>query len=115
MSAPALSAGSLVGHRVRWDEVEPGFRVGTRHGEYLGFIESTARGTFVAVDGFSTPVGHYFSLREAQRALVQLERMGKRKGASRASAELLARRLATASGLVAASALLSAGTLLLPA
>ena len=113
MSAPARTAGPIVGPWVRWDEVEPGFCVGTRRGEYLGFIESTARGTFVAVDGLSTPVGHYFSRREAQRALVEVERRGKR--ASRASAELLARRLATASGLVAASALLSAGTLLLPA
>ena len=76
MSAPASSVRPLVlGHAVRWDEVEPGFRVGTRDGEYLGFIESTAHGTFVAVDGFSTPVGRYYSLREAQRALVQIERM----------------------------------------
>jgi len=113
MSAPASPVRPLLGHAVRWDEVEPGFRVGTRRGEYLGFIESTARGTFVAVDGFSTPVGRYYSLREARRALVDVDRM--RKSRPVASAEMMARRLATASGLVAATLMLSAGTLLLPA
>lgn len=114
MSAPAWSSHPLIGSRsARWDEVQPGFRVGARDGEYLGFIESTASGTFVAVDGHSTPVGRYDSLREAQRALVEVKRMGTRR--SRASAELMARRLATSSGLVAATLLLSAGALFLAA
>ncbi|MDY0908512.1 peptide ABC transporter permease [Microbacterium sp. CFBP9034] len=112
MSAPAWSAHPLTSPAVRWDEVEPGFRVGTaRDGEYLGYIESTAHGTFVAVDGRSTPVGRYFSLREAQRAVVQVKRMGARSLS--ASAELTARRLATSSGVLAASLLLSAGALFL--
>ena len=112
MSAPAWSAHLLVSPAVRWNEVEPGLRVGTtRDGDYLGFIESTAYGTFVAVDGYSTPVGRYYSLREAQRALFEVKRMGTRR--SRASAELMARRLATSSGVVAASLMLSAGALLL--
>ena len=81
--------------------------------EDLGFIESTAHGTFVAVDGYSTPVGRYYSLREAQRALLEVKREGTRR--SRASAELMARRLATSSGVVAASLMLSAGALFLPA
>jgi hypothetical protein len=113
MSATTFSAGPLVARAVRWAEVEPGFRVGTRDGKYLGFIESTAHGTFVAVDGFSTPVGRYFSLREAQRALTQMERIRTRRPG--ASAESMARRLATASGLVAATLMLSAGALFLPA
>ena len=113
MSALAWSAHPLTSRAVRWREVEPGFRVGTRDGEYLGFIESTARGTFVAVDGHSTPVGRYYSLREAQRALLQVKRMGTHR--SRASAELMARRLATSSGVVAATLMLSAGALLLTA
>ena len=111
MSAPALSAQSLMSPAVRWNEVQPGFRVGTHHGEHLGFIESTAHGTFVAVDGYSTPVGRYYSLREAQRALLQVKRMGTSR--SRASADLMARRLATSSGLVAATLMLSAGALFL--
>jgi hypothetical protein len=98
---------------VRWNEIEPGFRVGTRDGEYLGFVESTAYGTFVAVDGCSTPVGRYDSLREAKRALLEVKRVGTRR--SRASAELMARRLATSSGLVAATLMLSAGALYLTA
>ena len=113
MSAPAWSAHLLVSPAVRWNEVQPGLRVGTRDGEYLGFIESTAYGTFVAVDGYSTPVGRYYSLREAKRALLEVKRMGTRR--SRASAELMARRLATSSGLVAATLMLSAGALFLGA
>lgn len=113
MSAPALSAHSLIPPAVRWNEVQPGFRVGTRGGEYLGFIESTAHDTFVAIDGYSTPVGRYDSLREAQRALLEIKRMGTRR--SRASAELMVRRLATSSGIVAATLLLSAGVLFLTA
>ena len=109
MSAPAWSARSLIPSTVRWNEVQPGFRIGTRHGEHLGFIESTAHGTFVAVDAYSTPVGRYYSLREAQRALLQVKRIGTHR--SRASAELMARRLATSSGLVAATLLLSAGAM----
>ena len=113
MSAPAWSAHPLISPAVRWNEIEPGFRVGTRDGEYLGFVESTAYGTFVAVDGYSTPVGRYYSLREAQRALLQVKRMSTSR--SRASAELMARRLATSSGLVAATLMLSAGALYLTA
>ncbi len=112
MSATAWSSHPLIiSTAVRWNEVQPGFRVGTRDGEYLGFIESTAYGTFVAVDGYSTPVGRYDSLREAQRALLEVKRMRTRR--SRASAELMARRLATSSGLVAATLMLSAGALFL--
>jgi hypothetical protein len=113
VSATTWSVPPLTALAVRWNEVEPGFRVGTRGGEYLGFIESTAYGTFVAVDGHSTPVGRYDSLREAQRALLEVKRMGKRR--SSASAELMARRLATSSGVVAATLMLSAGALFLPA
>lgn len=113
MSAPAMSAPPLLPPPVRWNEVQPGFRVGTRGGDYIGFVESTAHGMFVAVDGYSTPVGRYDSLREAQRALLEIQRMGTRR--SRASAELMARRLATSSGVVAATLMLSAGVLFLPA
>ena len=113
MSAPAWSVHPITSPAVRWNEIEPGFRVGTRDGEYLGFVELTAYGTFVAVDGSSTPVGRYDSLREAKRALLEVKRMGTRR--SRASAELMARRLATSSGLVAATLMLSAGALYLTA
>ena len=113
MSAPAWSASSLIAPAVRWNEVEPGFRVGTHHGDYLGFIETTAHGTFVAVDGYSTPVGRYYSRRDAQRALLQVKRLGTRR--SRASAELMARRVATSTGVVAATLMLSAGAMYLTA
>jgi len=113
VSAPVWSAHPLISPAVRWNEIEPGFRVGTRDGEYLGFIESTAYGTFVAIDGHATPVGRYYSLRQAQRALLEVKRMGTRR--SRASTELMARRLATSSGVVAATLMLSAGAMYLTA
>ena len=113
MSAPAWWAHPLISYAVRWNEVQPGFRIGTHRGEYLGFIESTAYGTFVAVDGYSTPVGRYDSLREAQRALLEVKRLATRR--SSASAELVTRRLATSSGLVAATLMLSAGAMFLAA
>lgn len=113
MSAQAWPVHPLISPKVRWDEVQPGCRVGTRGGEDFGFIESTAHGTFVALDGYSTPVGRYYSLREAKRALLEVKRMGTRR--SRASAELMARRLATSSGVVAATVMLSAGALFLKA
>jgi hypothetical protein len=97
---------------VRWDQVEAGFRVGTRDGEYIGFIETTPDGTFVAVDGRSTPVGRFYSLKEAQRALTEVERMGSPRGRA---VEDVARRLATASGLVAATMMVSAGAMFLAA
>lgn len=113
MSAPASSIRPFVGRAVRWEEVESGLQVATRRGEYLGLIETTARGTFVAVDGLSTPVGRYYTLRQARRALVQTERV--RKGNPGVAGEMMARRIATASGLVAATMMLTAGTLWLPA
>lgn len=56
----------------QWHEPEPDFYVGSRKGDFIGTIEKTAVGTFVAFDGLSTPVGRYASLAEAQRALVAL-------------------------------------------
>ena len=56
----------------QWHEPEPDFFVGSRKGDFIGSIEKTAVGTFVAFDGLSTPVGRYPSLAEAQRALTTL-------------------------------------------
>ncbi len=56
----------------QWHEPESGFHVGSRRGDFIGTIEKTAVGTFVAFDGLSTPVGRYTSLAEAQRALTSL-------------------------------------------
>ena len=111
MSAPAWSSHPVISPAGRWNEVLPGVRVGTHHGEQLGSIQSTAHGTFVALDRHATPVGRYYSLREAQRALIEVKRRGTPRWS--ASAEAMARRLATSSGVLAASLLVSAGALFL--
>ncbi len=54
---------------VRWTEVEQGFHVAHRGDAFAGFVESTSDGSFVAFDEFSTPIGRYSSLGEAQRSL----------------------------------------------
>lgn len=60
--------------RITWVRVESGFHVASRSGEYVGYAERTGDGHFVGFDGQSTPVGHYISLREAQRAVERAPR-----------------------------------------
>lgn len=58
-----------VGRGVTWAQVEPGLHVASSPEGYLGYVEATAGGTYVAIDGHSTPVGRYTSLTEAKAAL----------------------------------------------
>jgi hypothetical protein len=51
---------------VTWTEVEPGFHVASRGGEFAGFVEKTPDGSFVAFDEYSTPIGRFPALRDAQ-------------------------------------------------
>jgi hypothetical protein len=55
---------------VTWTEVEPGFHVGSRGGEFAGFVEKTPDGSFVAFDEYSTPIGRFPALREAQASVM---------------------------------------------
>ena len=55
--------------RVSWAEVEPGFHVATRVGDFIGFVDRTPAGQHVAFDGFSTPVGRYDTLQAAKTAI----------------------------------------------
>ena len=95
-----------------WAQVDEGLHVGSRAGEFIGYIDVTGDGHHVAFDGRSTPVGRYATLREAQRAVTGVARRAR----PRRSAALVeaAQTLATASGLVATALLVTAGTLAPP-
>lgn len=100
-----------LGRTPRWDEVEPGFHVGSRDGEFVGFIDTTAVGSFVAFDGRSTPVGCYSSLRDAQRAVTGIVRAAE-EPATRLTH--VAQIVATAWGAAAVVLLFNVGALFLP-
>jgi hypothetical protein len=55
--------------RVTWSQVQPGFYVASRAGEFIGYIDRTPAGQHVAFDGRSTPVGRFDSLDAAKRAV----------------------------------------------
>lgn len=63
-AAPLLS-----GLRLQWAEVDPGFHVATKDGEFAGSVDTTHDGHFVALDARSTPIGRYETLAEAKRSL----------------------------------------------
>lgn len=50
-------------------QVDQGFYVASREGEFIGYIDTTADGCFVAFDGRSTPIGRYATLADAKAAL----------------------------------------------
>jgi hypothetical protein len=106
-TAPDLLNGFVAA--VRWSEVEPGSHVGSRGGDFMGYVEQTAKGGFVAFDGRSTAVGCYDSLRAAQRAIVGVARGDD----SSQPVTRIARVVAPLTGVVAASLLVAAGSLYL--
>ncbi|MBZ4487769.1 hypothetical protein LQ938_13245 [Microbacterium sp. cx-55] len=52
-----------------WARVEDGFHVGSRHGEFLGYIDRQADGRFVAFDLHSRIIGGFVDLTSAMRAV----------------------------------------------
>ncbi|MCO7203650.1 hypothetical protein NH287_09115 [Microbacterium sp. CnD16-F] len=52
-----------------WARVEDGFHVGSRDGNFLGYIERRGDGRFVAFDMRSTAVGTFTDLVPAMRTL----------------------------------------------
>lgn len=55
--------------RAVWSEVEPGFHVANRGGEFIGYVDR-ADGVFVAFDGTSALLGRHQSLTHAQLAVI---------------------------------------------
>jgi len=105
MSAPALE---LVPSRATWAHVESGFYVASRAGEFLGYVEQSRDGSYLAFDGRSTPVGRYDSLKDAQRAVLSVPTTGPMDARARKVTSAL-RRVAVVSGVVAGGLALTAG------
>ena len=85
---------------VTWSKVDTGFYVASRAGEYVGSVDTTADGHFVAFDRTSAPIARYTTLADAKAAVHEWKPERTR---------IRDRRLADAVRPVAASAGLVAG------
>lgn len=52
-----------------WSCVQAGFHVGSRRGQFLGYVDRQRDGRYLAVDARGADVGSYASLGEATRAV----------------------------------------------
>lgn len=107
MSAIGMELSAL--RRPTWATVEHDFYVASRDGEFVGYVDRAADGSYVAFDGRSTPVGRYDDLREAQRAVESVKSPEQRQRSRRATRVL--QKTAATSGIVAGSVALTAGAL----
>lgn len=55
---------------VTWSKVDTGFHVASRAGEYMGSVDTTPDGHFVAFDATSAPIGRYAELADAKKAVL---------------------------------------------
>lgn len=51
--------------RVTWAQVEPGFHVGSRAGDFLGYVDHEPGGAYRAFDTSSRPLGAFAHLADA--------------------------------------------------
>ncbi len=63
-----VSTSNLAG-AITWARIEDDFFVGSRDGEFLGFIDIEESGMYVVCNQFSRPVGQYSELDSAMAAL----------------------------------------------
>ncbi|MFJ6654075.1 hypothetical protein ACIQLJ_14890 [Microbacterium sp. NPDC091313] len=103
VAPPATAAG------LRWTEVEHGFHVAHRGDAFAGYVDTTSDGSFVAFDEFSTPIGRYATLGEAQRSLRTTASPANER--TRARLTHIRRHAAVIAGGVAGAMLLTAGVL----
>lgn len=96
----APSASPPAPRAVTWSKVDTGFHVASRAGEYVGSVDTTPDGHFVAFDGTSAPIGRYAELSDAKTAVLSWKPEGTRIR-DRRLAETL-RPIAASAGLVAA-------------
>lgn len=92
----------------RWARVDAGLYVVSRAGEYLGSVDRSNDGAYLAFDGRATPVGRYDTLREAKSAVLSVpdpETARRERHTQR-----VFQRVAAVSGVVAGSLALTAGT-----
>lgn len=52
-----------------WAKVEDGFYVGSRNGEFLGYVDQEPSGLYIASDMFSQVIGEFETLSAALRAV----------------------------------------------
>ncbi|MEJ6489705.1 hypothetical protein PQI23_08220 [Leucobacter sp. USCH14] len=64
----SVSTNRLAG-AITWARIEDDFFVGSRDGEFLGFIDVEESGLYVVCDQFSRPIGQYSELDGAMAAL----------------------------------------------
>ncbi|MEV7632664.1 peptide ABC transporter permease [Microbacterium sp. NPDC089318] len=67
---PRTSAAPTLPRAVTWSKVDSGFYVASRAGEYVGSVDTTPDGHFVAFDGTSAPIGRYAELSQAKAAVL---------------------------------------------
>ncbi len=58
---------------VLWACVEEGFHVGSRGGNFLGYVDRQPDGSYRAFDARSTLLGDHAQLADATRAVAQVE------------------------------------------
>lgn len=55
--------------RTSWSQVDDGFYVANRGGQFVGYIDTRPGGSFVAFDGTSALLGEFATLTTAQQAV----------------------------------------------
>jgi len=81
-AAPRLAPGiadAAPSRPVTWSTVDRGFHVASRAGEFVGSIDATDGGHFIAFDGTNSPIGRYGTMVEAKRAVTSWEPERKRE------------------------------------
>lgn len=91
-----------------WARVDAGLYVVSRAGEYLGSVDRSNDGAYLAFDGRATPVGRYDTLSEAKRAVLSVP--DPEAGRRDRQAQRVYQRVAAVSGVVAGGLALTAGT-----
>ncbi|WP_313355618.1 hypothetical protein [Microbacterium sp.] len=61
---------TIVPRAVTWSKVDTGFYVASKAGEYVGSVDTTPDGHFVAFDATSAPIGRYADLPGAKAAVL---------------------------------------------
>lgn len=100
---------AVIGRDLAWVEVEPGFHVAKREGEFAGFVDVNPDGSAVSFDEHSTPVGRFPGLAAAKASLLSTPHPANTR--RRRRAHRMGAATATAAGLLAATFALTAGVL----
>ena len=90
MSTVSIIDRAPTARRTIWSEVDDGFFVANRDGEFVGSVDRTGVGRFAASDGRSACIGLYDTLIEAQRAVLGAENAPVRARSTSAHTALVA-------------------------